>query len=156
MFQHPGNTTLKKLLDILDLAATGTSQILKESIMMPILKKKINRKSSISLTNSCCKTLERIISMRMYSYLEYQKNPFTPTDKLSPLLILIHCLESKCGKPKDSMLNYYFSKYHSASFLILRNCHRGSHNIARLADRIWVCPSRGLNPAQSPSGHHNH
>ena len=77
MLQHLGNSSLEILLNIFNLSWTQgqVPQIWKEATMMPILKKgknksKVSSYRPKSLTNSCCKLMERIINKRIEIYLE--------------------------------------------------------------------------------------
>lgn len=80
MLKHLGNTTVLKLLDVLNLSwETGQlAQIWREADMIPILKKGKDRKKAasyrpISLTSCVVKTLERVINQRLLWYLETEK-----------------------------------------------------------------------------------
>ena len=77
MIQHLGNTALQKLLDIFNLSWNSgqVPQCWKEAIMIPVLKKGKNKSKAISyrpisLTSCLCKTMERIVNLRLQLYLE--------------------------------------------------------------------------------------
>ena len=84
MIQHLGNTALQKLLDIYNLSWNKGElpQIWKEAKMIPILKKGKNKARAvsyrpISLTSCVCKTMERMVNLRMQWFLE-SKNVLAP------------------------------------------------------------------------------
>ena len=77
MIQHLGNTALQKLLHIINLSWSSgqVPQCWKEAIMIPVLKKGKNKNKAISycpisLTSCLCKTMERIVNLRLQLYLE--------------------------------------------------------------------------------------
>ena len=84
MIQHLRNTALQKPLDIYNLSWNKGElpQIWKEAKMIPILKKGKNKARAvsyrpISLTSCVCKTMERMVNLRMQWFLE-TKNVLAP------------------------------------------------------------------------------
>ena len=77
MIQHLGNRAKDKLLEIFNLTWTkgDVPQMWREAHMIPILKKGKNKSKClsyrpISLTSCVCKTMERIVNLRMQWHLE--------------------------------------------------------------------------------------